>query len=80
MLLTGEIRNMTISNPVYRRLNVTHDHEFLRRVDLLLLVSSGPGRVKRRDAIRRTWWKECVNTRKVLNLYYMKISLKHTKT
>ncbi|XP_066910310.1 uncharacterized protein [Clytia hemisphaerica] len=63
--LTHEIRNMTKSNPIYRRFNVEHVDAVLRRVDLFLLVSSGPGRVERRDAIRKTWWKECVNTKRI---------------
>jgi len=50
-----------LENPVYANFNITKASG-RKKVTLLLIVSSGPRRVDRRNAIRQTWWKQCVQT------------------
>ena len=39
-----------------------------KKVNILLIASSGPKRSDRRQAIRDTWWKQCLITGKVITL------------
>ena len=72
-LMAMEIHNMTNSNPVFTDLindtiaasRWSDSSSLLKRVDVLFLVTSGPGRVQRRNAIRKSWWKECLPTQDV---------------
>ena len=60
--LSIEINNATSYHPIYKDFNIpirTRTFEALEQVNVLLVVSSGPGRLHRRNAIRRTWWREC---------------------
>jgi len=62
-----------LQNPVYERLKITEKYtkngETIKirkkKVDLLVIVSSGPRRGDRRQAIRDTWWKDCKPTSQV---------------
>ena len=64
-----------LQNPVYERLRIADtynkDGETIqikkKKVDLLVIVSSGPRRADRRQAIRDTWWKDCKPTSQVRN-------------
>ncbi|XP_074627611.1 beta-1,3-galactosyltransferase 6-like [Acropora palmata] len=40
-----------------------------RKLLLLIIVSTAPGRFKRRQGIRETWWKNCHNNREVRCLF-----------
>ena len=51
-------------NPIYRDFRI-HKASARERVTVLLVVSSAPARGKRRDAIRRGWWRQCVKTKQV---------------
>eukprot|EP00111_Clytia_hemisphaerica_P017632 TCONS_00052162-protein len=64
-----------LQNPVYERFQLKdtvrkNDGSVVKikrkKVDLLLIVSSGPRRFDRRQAIRQSWWKDCVPTSKVI--------------
>ena len=57
--LSTEINNTTSNHPIYKNFTIARTFEALQQVDVLLVVSSGPGHLYRRNAIRRTWWKEC---------------------
>lgn len=62
--LSKEINNVTSHHPIYKDFNIPGKGMFgtlntLQQINILLVVSSGPGRLQRRNAIRRTWWKEC---------------------
>ena len=60
------VENTTLKNPVYKRLSIPRDSkDNMQQVEVLLVVTSGPGRVHRRNAIRKTWWKECKQQPKV---------------
>ena len=61
-------------NPIYKKFHikdrvVTTNNTVVKikkkKVDLLVIVSSGPRRADRRQAIRDTWWKDCVSTASV---------------
>ena len=68
-----------LENPIYKRFHIkdrllTKNGTVVKikkkQVDLLLVVSSGPRRADRRQAIRDTWWKDCVPTGNVnINIY-----------
>ncbi|XP_057294448.1 uncharacterized protein LOC130622994 isoform X2 [Hydractinia symbiolongicarpus] len=49
------------TNPIYQAFDIIPPPT-KEKVDLLLIVSSGPRRSDRRDAIRQTWWQQCVPT------------------
>ena len=53
-----EKRNSLLDNPVYANFNITKTLK-KRKVNVILIVSSGPRRIARRNAIRKTWWKQC---------------------
>jgi len=42
--------------------------ETKKKVNILLIVSSAPKRIERRQATRDTWWKEC---KKMGNVKYI---------
>ena len=56
-----EKREHLLENPVYATYNITKPVQ-KERVNVLLIISSGPRRRDRRDALRKTWLKECVTT------------------
>ena len=71
-----------LQNPVYERLQLKDTVRkkdgsvgkiARKKVDLLLIVSSGPRRIDRREAIRQTWWKDCVQTSKVIHSFASQI-------
>ena len=45
-------------NPIYRNFEIKEAKK-KKRVTVLVIVSSGPRRIDRRNAIRNTWWKLC---------------------
>ena len=68
MIWAGQARSRKLQtllqNPVYRSLHIPKPDEGYRKkkVDVLIIVSSGPRRSERRKAIRETWMKDCVPT------------------
>ena len=50
-----------LENPIYEKYNIAKPQE-KKKVTILLIVSSGPRRSDRRNAIRETWWKYCKPT------------------
>ena len=54
-----EKREHLLENPVYATYNITKPVQ-KERVNVFLIISSGPRRGDRRDALRKTWLKECV--------------------
>ena len=60
-LSVEEKREHLLENPVYATYNITKPVQ-KERVNVLLIISSGPRRRDRRDALRKTWLKECVTT------------------
>lgn len=53
------------NHPVYKRFYLQNVEKKERRT-VVVVVSSAPKRVDRRNAIRRTWWKQCVGTGPVM--------------
>lgn len=49
-----------INHPVFKTFNLTLPDR-KKKVRLLLIVSTAPQRYDRREAIRKTWWTQCVN-------------------
>ena len=66
----GMVRN----NSVYRHLDIL-DRGRRESVHLLLIVSSAPKRLDRRNAIRETWWQLCKSNGKVRVLFFPYCSL-----
>lgn len=60
-LSVEEKREHLLENPVYATYNITKPVQ-KERVNVFLIISSGPRRGDRRDALRKTWLKECVTT------------------
>ena len=60
-LSTEEKRKHLLENPVYATYGISKPVQ-KERVNVLLIISSGPRRGDRRDALRKTWLKECVTT------------------
>ena len=56
-----EKTNNLLENPVYANFNISKVRR-KKKVTLLVIVSSGPRRSDRRNAIRETWWKQCKPT------------------
>ena len=53
-----------IKNPIYANFSI-EPNQSRKRVNLLVIVTSAPSRIERRNAIRDTWWKSCQNNTKV---------------
>ena len=53
-----------IKNPIYANFSIK-PNQSRKRVNLLVIVTSAPSRIERRNAIRDTWWKSCQNNTKV---------------
>ena len=53
-----------MKNPIYANFSIKPNHS-RKRVNLLVIVTSAPSRIERRNAIRDTWWKSCRNNTKV---------------
>lgn len=53
-----------INNPVFRQFDMKIP-ERRKKVTVLIIVSSAPRRIDRRQAIRDTWWAECKKINKV---------------
>ena len=73
-----------LENPIYKRFKITDRVKIKngtvvklkkKKVDILLIVSSGPRRADRRQAIRETWWKDCVPSGKVSSLEILEFYL-----
>ena len=71
-----------LENPIYKRFKITDRVKIKngtivklkkKKVDILLIVSSGPRRADRRQAIRDTWWTDCVPSGKVCVQHYIRI-------
>lgn len=60
-LSAEEKREHLLENPVYATYDISKPVQ-KERVNVLLIISSGPRRGDRRDALRKTWLKECVTT------------------
>ena len=56
--------NYIMKNPIYANFSIK-PNQFRKRVNLLVIVTSAPRRIDRRNAIRDTWWKSCQNNTKV---------------
>ena len=56
--------DMILSNPIYSQFNIIPTKK-KKNVTLLLIVSSGPKRFERRQAIRDTYWKQCHSSKEV---------------
>ena len=54
----GKIRTI-LENPVYATFQIRKPVTKKKYVNVLIIVSSGPRRVDRRNAIRETWWTDC---------------------
>ena len=68
----NKLKNLR-QNPVFAPFDIEKP-EKKKYVNVLIIVSSGPRRVDRRNAIRETWWKDCKNTNGVSEyLIYMSI-------
>ena len=61
---TAENLTWLTNNPIYQQFNVKELRR-KKRVTVLIIVSSAPRRVDRRQAIRETWWAECKEINKV---------------
>ena len=61
----SEFDNFLRTHPVFGTYSVSRINKRKKRVNVLVIVSSAPKRRDRRDSIRRTWWKQCVPTKKV---------------
>ena len=66
---TSSLYAILKNNSVYRHLQIleTGKREF---ANLLLIVSSAPKRLDRRNTIRETWWPLCKDTNRVCNDTY----------
>ena len=53
-----------LKNPIYANFSIK-PNQSRKRVNLLVIVTSAPSRIERRNAIRDTWWKSCQNNTKV---------------
>ena len=53
-----------MKNPIYANFSIK-PNQSRKRVNLLVIVTSAPSRIERRNAIRDTWWKSCRNNTKV---------------
>ena len=53
-----------MKNPIYANFSIK-PNQSRKRVNLLVIVTSAPSRIERRNAIRDTWWKSCQNNTKV---------------
>lgn len=53
-----------MKNPIYSKFGIK-PAKSRKRVTLLIIVSTGPRRHDRRQAIRQTWWQECKPTKMV---------------
>ena len=53
-----------MKNPIYANFSIK-PNQYRKRVNLLVIVTSAPSRIERRNAIRDTWWKSCRNNTKV---------------
>ncbi|XP_002158539.2 lactosylceramide 1,3-N-acetyl-beta-D-glucosaminyltransferase [Hydra vulgaris] len=54
-----------LENPIYAKWNMSKAKK-KKKVTILLVVSSGPKRFDRRQAIRETWWTQCKVTGNVV--------------
>lgn len=54
-----------MKNPIYSKFGIK-PAKSRKRVTLLIIVSTGPRRHDRRQAIRQTWWQECKPTKMVI--------------
>jgi len=52
------------SHPIFGKFNITRPPK-IKKVNVLVIVSSAPKRIDRRQMIRRTWWQECKNNENV---------------
>ena len=60
------------NHSVFKMFNISRVYKKKKRVHVLVIVSTAPKRRDRRDGIRKTWWKRCLQTKKVfkqLNVY-----------
>lgn len=53
-----------MKNPIYTNFHI-EPRQSRKRVNLLVIVTSAPSRIERRNAIRDTWWRSCQNNTKV---------------
>ena len=53
------------NHSVFKTFNVSRVYKKKKRVHILVIVSTAPKRRDRRDSIRQTWWKRCVQIKKV---------------
>lgn len=53
------------NHPIYKRFYIKNVNS-RKRVSVLVVVSTAPKRIDRRNAIRKTWWKQCVGTGNVI--------------
>ena len=56
--------NWLENNPVYKQFKIK-PLPVRKEVTILVIVSSGPRRIDRRNAIRQTWWQQCKPTEEV---------------
>lgn len=49
-----------INHPVFKNFKLTLPNR-KKKVRLLVIVSTAPQRYDRREAIRKTWWSQCIN-------------------
>lgn len=54
-----------LENPIYENFNIKKPR-VKKKVTVLIIVSSGPRRADRREAIRSTWWAQCKPTFKMI--------------
>ena len=57
------------NHKVFRHFNITKFNNTKKRANVLVIISTAPKRRDRRDAIRKTYWKECVKTGPVSKNY-----------
>ena len=65
-----------MKNPIYTNFHI-EPSQSRKRVNLLVIVTSAPIRIERRNAIRETWWRSCQNNTKVY--FNNSFCLTHTK-
>jgi len=54
-----------LENPIYKRFKIKAPNE-KKRVNIVVVIQSAPNGRERRQAVRNTWLKYCVETEKVL--------------
>ena len=53
-----------LENPIYKRFNIEAPKQ-KKRVNIIVVVQTAPSAGERRRAVRTTWFKECIETKKV---------------